>query len=141
MLQLCSAFHFLTAYYFEWPASPPCLLCVVSLLSLQELLVYQLTSNSFVSSCPPSSITHFILPEAVFLGFRYELKDLLQPLVSFTNDLRAKLYILHTCNFVSFLHHHPSYLESHTSIFKTLPLSHFFSGGTFKSDSNFLLLP
>lgn len=122
-------------------ASLPALLCVVSLLSLQVLLVYQLSSNSFVSSCPPSSITHFILPEAVFLGFRYELKDLLQPLVSFTNDLRAKLYILHTCNFVSFLHHHPSNLESHTSIFKTLPLSYFFSGGTFKSDSNFLLLP
>lgn len=32
MLQLCSAFHFLTAYYFEWPASPPCLLCSASCL-------------------------------------------------------------------------------------------------------------
>lgn len=75
-------------------ASQPALVCAVSLLSLQELLVYQLSSNSFaavfffsgLSSRPPSSITHFILAETVFAS-RYELKDLLEPFLFLMTSL------------------------------------------------------
>lgn len=62
-------------------AFEPALYCVLCLPSLQELLVYQLSSNSFhtvfffcLSSHPPSSINHFIRPKAV-LAWNYELKD------------------------------------------------------------------